>query len=67
MTNGNTLHKKAIVPKFGQANVGISGSDDQISDTTNIENHWEVNNVGEERTLHDMATVHDMLEMWQGS
>jgi len=37
------------------------------SDTTNTENDSQMKNKAEERKLHQMAKLHDILEMWQGS
>jgi hypothetical protein len=36
-------------------------------DTINTENDSEMKKEAEERKLHRMAKVHDILEMWQGS
>jgi hypothetical protein len=41
--------------------------DDPALDTTNTENYLEMKKEAEERKLHRMATVHNSLEMWQGS
>jgi len=36
-------------------------------DTTNTENDFEIKRGADERTLHRMAMVHNILVMWQGS
>jgi hypothetical protein len=36
-------------------------------DTTDTENELELNKVMEERNLHRMAKVHNVLVIWQGS
>ena len=44
----------------------MAGADPEL-DTMNTENDSEMNKVAEERKLHRMAKVHDLLEIWQGS
>jgi len=41
--------------------------DDPVFDTTEAENEIELMREVEERKLHSMAKVHDILKMWQGS
>jgi len=36
-------------------------------DTAETENNMELKNEAEERKLHRMAKVHNLLEMWHGS
>jgi len=52
---------------FAWPDLGILAVDNSWLDTTNTENELEIKNEGEERKLHRMAKVHDMLEMWPGS
>jgi len=52
---------------FAQANHGISAGDGPVLYTWNTEPGLEMKKEVEERKLHRMAKVHDMLEMWQGS
>ena len=40
---------------------------DQLLDTTKTENDSEMKKDAEEKKLHRMVKVHDILEMWQGS
>jgi hypothetical protein len=44
----------------------LAGPDPEL-DTTNTDNDLEKKKEAEERKLHRMAKVHDILEMWQGS
>jgi hypothetical protein len=44
----------------------LAGTDPEL-DTTNTENDSEMKKELEERKLHRMVMVHDILEMWQGS
>jgi len=62
-----TLRERAVVRQFARANDGILAGDDPALDTTNIANDLELKREVEERTLHRMAKVHEMLAMWQGS
>jgi len=41
--------------------------DDLALDTTNTEHDLKMKREAEERKLHRMAEVHNLLEMWQGS
>jgi hypothetical protein len=44
----------------------LAGTDPQM-DTTNTQNDSEMKKEAEERKLHRIATIHDFLEMWDGS
>jgi len=66
-TTGETLRKKVVVRLFAQANNGVLAGTDPELDTMNTENNSEMKKEAEERKLHKMAKVHDLLEMWQGS
>jgi len=66
-TTGETLPKMVIEMQFAWAQNGILAGADPELDTMNTENDTEMNNEAEERKLHRMATVHDILVMWQGS
>jgi hypothetical protein len=66
-TTGETLHEKVVVRQFARANNGILKGTDPELDIMNIQNNLEMQKEAEERTLHRMAKVHDLLEMWQGS
>jgi len=59
--------KKSFWRRFAQANNGILAGADPELDTTNTNNHSEMNKQAEERTLLRMAKVHDFLGMRQGS
>jgi len=64
---GETLRETVGLRQFAQANHGIFVGDNPALDTTNTENHLEVNKEAKERKLHRMAKVHDILEMWRRS
>jgi len=66
-TTGETLREKVVVRQFAQANNGILAGTVPELDTTNTENDSEMKKEAEERKLHRMAKVHDVLEMWQSS
>jgi len=66
-TTGETLHEKAVVRQFAQANNGILAGTYPDLDTMNTENDSETKKEAEEKKLHRMAKVQDFLEMWQGS
>jgi len=63
-TTGGTLGDKVVVRQFARANNGILAGADPDLDTMNTENDTEMKKEAEERTLHWMANVHDILEMW---
>jgi len=66
-TTAKTLCEKVIVRQFVRANKVISAGTDPELDTLNTENDLEMKKEADERKLHRMAKVHDILEMWQGS
>ena len=53
--------------QFAHVNNGILAGTDPELDTTNTENKSEMKKEAEQRKLNRIATVHDILEMWQGS
>jgi len=65
-TTGETIREKVVVRQFARANNGILAGTDPELDTTNTENDSEMKKEAQERKLHTMAKVHDILEMWQG-
>jgi hypothetical protein len=66
-TRGETLRKKTVVSQFARANNRIlAGTDPELDDAT-TENDTEMEKEAEERKLHRMDKVHDLLVMWQGS
>jgi len=67
ITTGETLREKVIVRQFARANNGILAGTDRELDTPHTENDSEMKKDVEERKLHRMAKVHDLLQMWQGS
>jgi len=66
-TTGETLRHDVVVRLFSWADNGILAHDDPSLDTTNTENNSEMKTEKEERKLHRMAKIHDLLEMRQGS
>jgi len=66
-TTGETLREKVVLRQFARANDGILAGTDPELDTMNTENDSEMKKEAEEKKLHRMAKVHDVLEMWQGS
>jgi hypothetical protein len=56
-----------VVRQFARANNRILAGTDPELDNANTENDSEMKKEAEERKLHRMAKVHDVLEMWQGS
>jgi len=66
-TTLETPPKEVVVRLFARANnSNFVGADAEL-DTKKAENDSEMKNVVKEGTLHRMAKVHDVLEMWQGS
>jgi len=66
-TTDKTLREKVFVRQFaGPINSILTGTYPEL-ETTNTENNSEMKEEAEERTLHRMAKVQDILEMWQGS
>jgi len=55
------------VGQYARANNRTFAGDNPVLDTTEAENNIKPKRVAEERKLHRMANVHDILEMWQGS
>jgi len=66
-TTGETLREKVVVRRFARANNGMLAGVDPAVDMTNTENDMEMKKEAEDRELHRMAKVHNVLEMWQGS
>jgi hypothetical protein len=59
--------EKVVVKKFAWANNGQLAANCAALEPTGTENYLELKIKAEERTLHTIAKVHDVLEMWQGS
>jgi len=66
-TTGEIFHEHVIVRQFARANNGILAGVNPGLDKTNTENDSEMNKEGEDRQLHRLSKVHNLLEMWQGS
>jgi hypothetical protein len=66
-STGGTLHEKVILKQFTQTNNGNFAGTGPKLDNTNTINDSEMKNEAEERKLHKMGNVHDLLEIWQGS
>ena len=65
-TTGETLLKRVIVRQIARANNWTVAGADPGLHTMNAENDSEMKKEAEEKKLHRMAKVHDLLEMWQG-
>jgi len=66
-TTGETVWEKVGLRKFAGANNGILVGNCPALDNTETENDLELKKEAEERQLHRMAKVQDVLERWQGS
>ena len=62
-TTGETLCEKVVVRQFARANIRILAGTDPELDNLNTENDSEMKKEAEERKLHRIAKVHDLLEM----
>jgi len=63
---GETLREEVVVRQFARANNGNLAGAAQELDTTNTENESEMKKHAQDRKLHIMAKIHDVLDMWQG-
>jgi len=66
-STGETLRKNVVVRKFAWANNRVPPGDDPVLDPTSTVNDMEMKREAEQKKLHQMAKVHDILEMSQGS
>jgi len=66
-TTGETLREQVEVRQFARANSGSLAGDDPVLDPDSTDNDMEMKREAEEKKLHRMAKVHNILEMWQGS
>jgi len=66
-TSGEMLREKVVVRQFAWANNWILARNCAALDTAETENTLELKKEMEERKLHRMAKVHNILEMWQRS
>jgi hypothetical protein len=66
-TTGETLRKSVVVRLFAQATYGLLVGDHLALDTMNTDSNSEIMRNVEQMTLHTMAKVQDVLELWQGS
>jgi len=66
-TTSKTLCEKVVVWQFARANNGILAGDDPALNTTNTDNDLQIKKEAEDRILHRMAKVRNLLEMSQGS
>jgi len=63
---GKTLHDKGVLRQFAWDINGLLAGDDPALDTTNTETYMEMKREAEQRKLHQMAKVHNFLEIRQG-
>jgi hypothetical protein len=61
---GETLRNNVDVRKYAQANHGIMAGDKPVLDPTEAENDIELTRDAEERQLHGVAKVLNLLELW---
>jgi len=66
-TTGETLCEKVVVRLFARANSRLLAGDNAVLDSDSTDNDMEMKREAEEKKLHRMAKVYDLLEMWQGS
>jgi len=66
-TPSETLWEKVVVRQYAWSDSVIVAGDDPALDRSATDNELELKREAEERILHRMAKVHDILEMWQGS
>jgi len=64
-STGETLREKVLVRQFTQANIGLLAGNHPALDTTSADNDIEMQGEAEEKKLHWMAKVYDIVEMWQ--
>jgi len=65
-TSRKTLCEQVIVRKSARANNGMLAADDPALDMMEPETNLEMKRAAEERQLHSIVKVHDIVEMWQG-
>jgi len=63
---GKMLRETVVVRQFAWANNSILAGNCAVLGTAETENNFELNTQVEERILHTIPKVHDILEMWQG-
>jgi len=66
-TTGETLCDEVVVRQFTRANDGLLAGNNPVLDPTSSDNDMEMKREVEQKKLHQMAKVHNFLEMWQGS
>ena len=66
-TTGDTLRKKVIVRQFAQANNRLLASDISAVNELSTDNNMEIKREVEQKKMHQMAKVHDILEKCQSS
>ena len=66
-TTGETLREKVVVKQFAWANNTSLAGDNLVLDSTSADDDMEMNKEVEQKKLHQMAKVHDLLEMCQTS
>jgi len=62
-TTSKTLREDVVVRQLALAIIGILGGDDPASDMINTENDSKLKREAEERKIHSIAKVYDVLEM----
>jgi hypothetical protein len=67
ITAGDTRCKEVIARRSHQVTNGLLAGDDSELNMTNTDNDLEIQREVEQKILHRMAKVHDVMEMQQGS
>jgi len=64
---GETLCEKVVRRQFRRANPRLLAGNDPILDPTSADNDMEMQREAEQKMLHQMAKVNNLLEMWHSS
>jgi len=66
-TTRKCLREKVVVKQFGPTINELLAGDDIVLDTNSSECNMKMKREAQEKKLHRMAKVHNVLEIWQGS
>jgi len=66
-TTGGNLRQTVVVGQFSPANSGSLARNNPVLDPSSPDNDILMKREVEEKKLHRMAKVHNLLEIWQGS
>jgi len=65
-TRCKTRCENVVLRHSAQPNNGSLAANDQVLDTTSTDDDMEIKREEEQRKLHRMVKVHDVLELYQG-